>query len=167
MRFRIVLLTFTVFVQFILELTAGRIFLAPSLVPLVLVYFSENYGNIWAVDGAFWSGVVLDLLLHQPLGSSSLAFLTGLYAAKSFSKVSSGAGRGYLLSMMAITVSVSDTVFILAASRPIGSGFSPVLLIVIPRIVITVLTGALLLMTINRITEMRSRKVTGKLHVQG
>lgn len=167
MQFRVFLLAFTVILQFLLELTIGRIFIAPSLVPLLLVYLSENYGNIWAVDGAFWSGIVLDLLLHQPPGSSSLALLIGLFAAKTFSKLSSGEGRTYLLSMMTIAVLVSDTVFILVASKPIGSGFSPVLLLVVPRAVITVIIGALILSLTNLVTEIRSRKVTGRLHAQG
>ncbi len=166
MQFRILVLTFTVILQFLLELTIGRIFIAPSLIPLVLVYVSENYENMWTVDGAFWSGLALDLLLHQPPGSSSLSLLIGLFAARAFSKLSSGAGRSFLLSMIAIAVLVSDTVFILIASRPIGSGFSSMLLIVIPRMIITVITGALLLSVITWITEIKARKVTGKLHVQ-
>jgi hypothetical protein len=40
------------------------------------------------------------------------------------------------------------------------------LLIVIPRMIITVITGALLLSVITWITEIKARKVTGKLHVQ-
>ena len=167
MQFRVFFLAFTVIIQFLLEVTIGRIFVAPSLIPLLLVYLSENYGKIWAVDGAFWSGIVLDLLLHQPPGSSSLALLIGLFAAKIFSKLSSGEGRSYLLSMMAISVLVSDTVFILVASKPIGSGFSPVLLLVVPRAVITVIIGALILSITTWVTEIRSRRVTGRLHVQG
>lgn len=167
MRFKIFVLAFTVVLQFLLELTIGRIFIAPSLIPFVLVYLSENYGDIWAVDGAFWSGIVLDLLMHQPPGSSSLALISGLFVARLFRRMSSGEGISYLLSMTAIAVFVSDTVFILVASRPIGSGFSSVLLQIIPRTVLTVITGALILSVITWINEIRSRRVTGKLHVQG
>lgn len=144
-----------------MELTVGRVFVAPSLVPFILVYLSENYERMWAVDGAFWSGLCLDYLLHQPPGSSSLALLAGLYAARAFSRLSSGEGKGYLLSMTIIAVMVSDTVFILAAKRPIGSGFSSVLLPVIPRAVLTVIIGALLLTVTEWISGMRSRKVIG------
>ena len=161
MQIRLFVLAITVIIQFLLELTAGRMFAAPSLLPFVLVYLSENYERMWAVNGAFWSGLCLDLLLHQPPGSSSLALLAGLYAAKSFSKLSSGEGKGYLLSMTAIAVMVSDTVFILIASRPLGSGFSPLLLLVIPRVAFTVIIGALLLTVTERISEMKSRKVIG------
>ncbi len=150
-----------VIIQFLLELTAGRVFVAPSLVPFLLIYLSENYERMWAVNGAFWSGLCLDLLLHQPPGSSSLAFLAGMYAAKAFSKLSSGEGKGYLLSMTAIAVLVSDTIFILIASRPLGSGFSSVLLLVIPRVVLTVISGALILIVTEWISGMKSRKVTG------
>lgn len=161
MQARIFVLAAAVIIQFLLELTAGRVFVAPSLVPFVLVYLSENYERMWAVNGAFWSGLCLDLLLHQPLGSSSLAFLAGMYAAKAFSKLSSGEGKGYLLSMTAIAVLVSDTIFILIASRPLGSGFSSVLLLVIPRVVLTVIIGALILIVTEWISSMKSRKVTG------
>lgn len=161
MQVRILVLAFTLIIQFLLELTAGRVFLAPSLVPFLLVYLSENYEKMWAVDGAFWSGLCIDLLLHQPPGTSSLALLAGLYAAKAFSWLSSGEGKGYLLSMTAIAVMVSDTVFILVASRPVGSGFSSALLIVIPRVVFTVIVGVLLLTVTEWISGMRSRKVVG------
>ena len=161
MQIRIFVLAVAILTQFLMELTVGRLFIAPSLVPFVIVYLSENYEKMWAVNGAFWSGLCLDLLLHQPPGSSSLALLAGLYAAKAFSKLSSGEGKGYFLSMTAIAVLVSDTVFILVATRPLGSGFSSVLLLVIPRVILTVIIGALILTVIEWISEMRSRKVTG------
>ncbi len=161
MQIRIFVMAIAIMTQFLMELTAGRVFVAPSLLPFVLVYLSENYEKMWAVNGAFWSGLCLDLLLHQPPGSSSLALLAGLYAAKAFSKLSSGEGKGYLLSMTAIAVLVSDTVFILVATRPLGSGFSSVLLLVIPRMIFSVIIGALLLTVTDWISEMRSRKVTG------
>ena len=161
MQARIFILAVAVIIQFLLELTAGRVFVAPSLVPFVLVYLSENYEKMWAVGGAFWSGLCLDFLLHQPPGSSSLALLAGLYAAKAFSKLSSGEGKGYLLSMTAIAVLVSDTIFILIASRPLGSGFNSVLLLVIPRMIFTVIIGALILTVTEWVSDLRSRKVTG------
>ena len=161
MRIRFAALALTVVFQFMLELTAGRVFFAPSLIPFMLVYLSENFESGWAIDGAFWSGLCLDMLLHQPLGASSIAFLSGMYVAGLFSDVSSGEGRGYLLSMTAIAVLVSDTVFILIASRPIGSGFGPVLLKVFPRVILTTVTASLVLSTSEWMTGLRSRKVTG------
>lgn len=151
----------TVIFQFMLELTAGRIFIAPSLIPFMLVYLSENFESNWAVDGAFWSGLCLDLLLHQPAGSSSLAFLAGMYAAGLFSRVSSGEGSGYLMSMTVIAVLVSDAVFIIVASRPIGTGLSPALLKVFPRAGLTALTAGTILSGASWLTGFRSRKVTG------
>ncbi|MCD4701740.1 MAG: hypothetical protein K8S24_07770 [Candidatus Aegiribacteria sp.] len=161
MQVRILVLALAVIIQFLMELTIGRVFVAPSLLPFILVYLSENYERMWAVDGAFWSGLCLDYLLHQPPGSSSLALLAGLYAARAFSRLSSGEGKGYLLSMTIIAVMVSDTVFILAATRPIGSGFSSVLLLVIPRAVLTVIIGTLLLTVTEWISDKKSRKVIG------
>jgi hypothetical protein len=160
-QIRIFVVAILVIVQFMLELTFGRIFIAPSIVPFILVYFSENYETMWAVDGAFWCGFCLDLLLHQPPGSSSLALLAGLYAARVFSRLSSGEGRGYFLSMTAIAVFVSDTVFILAASRPLGSGFNSQLFLIVPRAVLTVIIGLIILTLIEWITGIRSRKVAG------
>jgi cell shape-determining protein MreD len=161
LQVRIFVLAIAVIIQFLMELTAGRVFVAPSIVPFVLVYLSENYEKMWAINGAFWSGFCLDLLMHQPPGSSSLALLAGLYAAKAFSKFLSGEGKGYLLSMTVIAVLVSDTVFILVATRPLGSGFNSVLFLVIPRVVLSVIIGALLLTVTELISDMRSRKVTG------
>ncbi len=161
MQARLFVLAIAVIIQFLLELVAGRVFVAPSIIPFVLVYLSENYEKVWAIDGAFWSGICLDLLMHQPPGSSSIALLAGLYAAKGFSKLSSGEGKSYLISMTVIAVLVSDMVFILVASRPLGSGFSSALLLVVPRVVLTVIIGTLLLTVTEWISNMRSRKVTG------
>ncbi|MBD3278186.1 MAG: hypothetical protein GF388_07800, partial [Candidatus Aegiribacteria sp.] len=108
---RVALLSVTVLVQFLLELTLGRLYVAPSLIPFCLVYLYENYGNVWSIEGAFWSGLCLDMLLHQPLGSSSIAFLAGLYAAELAARISSGAGRGYIVIMTVLAVLVSDSVF--------------------------------------------------------
>jgi len=160
-QLRILIVAFLVIVQFMMELTFGRIFIAPSLIPFILVYLSENYESMWAVDGAFWSGLCLDLLLHQPPGSSSLALLAGLFAARAFSRISSGEGRGYLLSMTAIAVLVSDAIFMIVASRPLGSGFSPMLIIAFLRAALTVVTGVIILTLIEWITGIRSRKVAG------
>jgi cell shape-determining protein MreD len=149
----------TVTVQFIMELTLGRVFFAPALVPFMLVYFSENFEGYWAVDGAFWSGLVLDLLLHQPVGCSSIALLLGMYVAGLFRSISSSEGRGYLLGMTMIATLVSDTVFILLASRPIGSGLGKQLLAVLPRLAVTTLFSAAILSAIAWTSSMRSRMV--------
>jgi hypothetical protein len=135
----------TVIIQFLMEVTLGRVFYAPSLVPFMLVYLSENFESFWSVDGAFWSGLALDSLLHQPLGSSSLALLAGMYVADRFGRISSGEGRGFLLGMTLIATAVSDTVFILLASRPLGTGFSSQLLVIFPRLAVTAFTTIILL----------------------
>ncbi len=161
MQFRLLLLSVTVVIQFLLELTVGRVLLAPSLLPLVLVYLAENHGRKWAVDGAFWSGLGLDLLLHQPLGSSSLAMLAGLYTAGILGEVSAGEGRGSFLLMVAVAVVVSDSVFIIVASRPFGSGFSSLLLLSLPRAVITTAFGALIISTGTWFAHIRAHRVSG------
>ncbi len=161
MQIRLLLLSVTVIIQFLLELTVGRVFLTPSLLPLVLVYFAENHGSRWAVDGAFWSGLCLDLLLHQPPGSSSLALLAGLYAAGILGEISAGEGRGSFLLMAAVAVVVSDSVFIIVASRPFGSGFSSMLLLSLPRLLITTVLGALIISASIWFTHIRAHRVSG------
>lgn len=159
MQKRTFALAFAVLLQFLLELTAGRVFVAPSIVPFMLVYLWEHHESFWAVDGAFWAGLCLDLLLHQPVGSSSIAFLTGMYAVSRLSRISAGGGRGYLIGMTSIAVAVSDTVFILVASRPVGSGFGPALLRVFPRVGLTALTAAAALFAASGLANLRSGKV--------
>ena len=145
MRSGVVLLTVSVIFQFLLELTLGRSFVAPSMLSLTLVYMTLNRGPAWAVDGAFWSGLCLDLLLHQPPGSTSLALITGLWVVRMLSRVSVGEGMGNVLAMTAVATIVSDSVFIVLASKPFGSGFGVLLLMVLPRALMTVACGGALL----------------------
>ena len=161
MQGRLFLLSATVVIQFLLELTVGRVLLAPSLLPLALVYLTENHGRKWAVDGAFWSGLCLDLLLHQPPGSSSLALLAGLYAARILGEISAGVGRGSFLLMVTVAVVVSDSVFIIVASRPFGSGFSSLLLLSLPRAAITTAFGALIISAGTWYANIRAHRVSG------
>lgn len=142
---RVILLGFAVVLQFLLELTLGRIFFSPSLVSLTLVYLTLGHGPDWAVDGAFWSGICLDLLLHQPPGASSLALLSGLWTVRMLSRVSSGEGGGNLLLMTAAAVIVTDAVFIILATKPFGAGFGSQLLLVFPRAVLTVAFAGVLM----------------------
>ena len=113
----IALLAAAVVMQFLLELTLGRIFVAPSVLSLALVYLMLNRGTRWSIDGAFWSGLCLDLLLHQPPGASSLALMGGLYVSRRIAGASAGESRMMLLVLTAITSLVSDAVFILVGLR--------------------------------------------------
>lgn len=161
MSIKVVLLCATVMVQFLLEVTLGRIFFAPSLIPFCLVFLYENYGNVWSIEGAFWSGLCLDLLLHQPPGSSSIAFLAGLYAADLAGRISAGAGRGYIVVMTVLAVLVSDSVFIVIASRPFGTGFGPVLLRIFPRAALSAAAAALILYLSAFFGRIRSSRFPG------
>jgi len=161
MRSGILLLAGAVIFQFMLELTIGRIALAPSMLPLALVYLGENRGGNWTIDGAFWSGLCIDLLLHQPPGSTSIALLTGLAAATWLGRFSAGEGIGNLILMTAAAVAVSDIVFIIVASRPFGSGLNTHLLLAFPRALLTAGFGALLLALGNWVSEMRERRAVG------
>ncbi len=138
---RLLILGAAVIAQFIIELAPGRGWFTPSLLPLLLLYLSENHGAAWGVDGAFWAGLALDLLLHQPPGASSLALLLGLRASFLIMGSSAGEERVYLLAAVASAVVVSDGVFVLLASRPVGAGLPQGLLIALSRALVTTALG--------------------------
>lgn len=141
----ILLLSCAVVIQFILELTIGRIFTAPSVIPLLLVYLTFNHGDSWAIDGAFWSGLSIDMLMHQPIGASSLAFLCGMYTVRVLKRQSASETRIFFLIAVGIAVGVSDIVFILAASRPFAVGVLMTLFEIIPRVLLSLLAGITIL----------------------
>jgi len=132
-----ILLVLTVIVQFLLEVTLGRVFVAPNLLSLALVYLMLNRSTRWSIDGAFWSGLCLDLLLHQPLGASSLALMCGLYISRRLAGASAGESRVMLLVLTALASIVSDSIFIVIASLSRGWHAGQNVLIVIPRAIIT------------------------------
>jgi len=161
LRVRIAVLSLVVLVQFLLELTLGRIFYAPSILPFILLYFQENYEKFWATAGAFWSGLVLDLLLHQPPGATSLSLLAAMYVAQLLSGVSSGEGKLYITGLSAVTVLISDFIFIILAARPLGSGFGPLLLRVFPRVAVSSAAIFTILWIMTLFMGRRARRVTG------
>jgi len=140
----IVLLVLTVIVQFLLEVTLGRVLVAPNLLSLALVYLMLNRSTRWSIDGAFWSGLCLDLLLHQPLGASSLALMCGLYISRRLAGASAGESRVMLLVLTALASIVSDSIFIVVASLSRGWHAGQNILIVIPRAIVTLGFGVLL-----------------------
>lgn len=140
----IVLLVLTVIVQFLLEVTLGRVLVAPNLLSLALVYLMLNRSTRWSVDGAFWSGLCLDLLLHQPLGASSLALMCGLYISRRLAGASAGESRVMLLVLTALASIVSDSIFIVVASLARGWHAGQNVLVVVPRAIITLGFGILL-----------------------
>jgi len=139
-----VLLVLTVIVQFLLEVTLGRVLVAPNLLSLALVYLMLNRSTRWSIDGAFWAGLCLDLLLHQPLGASSLALMCGLYISRRLAGASAGESRVMLLVLTALASIVSDSIFIVVASLSRGWYAGQNVLIVIPRAIITLGFGILL-----------------------
>ena len=131
-----------VFLQFLLELVLGRLLVAPNLLCIVLVYLLLNRGLYWSVEGAFWCGLVLDCLLHQPLGSSSLALIIGLQSGRLILASLSSESRAVFFLTVGVVSLVSDTSAILLASRPFLSHFSWSWLIVVPRSLATVVVAA-------------------------
>ena len=139
MRFSVrdqTIVALTVAVQFMLEVTLGRVLAAPNILVPVLVYLALNREPRWHVQGkAFFSGLSLDLLTHQPPGTSSLSMILGILAARRLLSATIAAGEVsfYLHSVLASIF--SDLLFILLASRPPGAYFGIGTLLVIPRAV--------------------------------
>lgn len=144
-------------VQLLLEVTLGRVFRAPNVLALVLTYLSINYGNVWSIDSAFWAGVTLDLLLHQPLGASSLGLLAGLQASRLLIAAAPGGNRMTIVLSGAFAGLVYDVVFLLAASRPFLHGLGSQLLPVAARLLMTLVAGILFIFVATALSSLRVR----------
>lgn len=128
-----------IIVQFLLEVTLGRVFVAPAVLVPVLVYLSLSDSDYWVIEGAFWSGFAMDLLLHQPVGVSSLAMLAGIAVSGRLLRVTTGALEMTFVFNALLASIATDLIFIFLASRPVGSGFSAASLLILPRIMLPVL----------------------------
>jgi len=124
----------TVIIQFLMEVTLGRLLFAPNLLVPMLVFLGMNRDSGWGIQGAFFTGLCLDLLTHQPPGTSSLSMILGILAARSLLSATTAAGAVSFYSHAAIASVVSDILFILLASRPPGLFFGQRMLFVFPRI---------------------------------
>lgn len=144
-------------VQLLLEVTLGRVFRAPNVLALVLTYLSINYGNVWSIDSAFWAGVTLDLLLHQPLGASSLGLLAGLQASRLLIAAAPGGNRMTIVLSGAFAGLVYDVVFLLAASRPFLHGLGSHVLPVAARLLMTLVAGILFISVATALSSLRVR----------
>ena len=126
-----------VFGQFLLELTLGRHLPAPNLICIVLVYLMVNRGAFWSVDGAFWAGLVLDGLLRQPLGASSLALILALQTGRAILSSLSSDNRVVFFLTIGVISLIADVSGLILVSRPFLSSFSLRWLAVLPRSVLT------------------------------
>lgn len=136
--------TLVVIVQFLMEVTLGRLLFAPNLLVPMLVYLGMNRDSGWDIQGAFFTGLCLDLLNHQPPGTSSLAMILGILAARSVLSTTTAAGAVSFYSHAALASVVSDVLFIVLASRPPGLFFGHGVLYVFPRILVPLLFLAVL-----------------------
>ena len=128
-----------VLIQFLMEVTFGRVLIAPAVLVPVLVYLSISREDYWSIEGAFWSGFALDLLLHQTPGTTSLAMLLGIALSRWLLEITTGAVKMTFVAG-ALTASVfTDLFFILLASSPPGSGFSVSTVLILPRIILPIL----------------------------
>jgi len=128
-----------VLVQFLLEVTLGRAIVAPAVLVPVLVYLSLSRSDFWAIEGVLISGLVLDILLHQLPGVSSLSMLCGIAMSDMLLKITTGALRMTFVVNALIASLLSDILFILLAARPFGSGFGPATLLIVPRVLFPLL----------------------------
>jgi len=129
----------TVIIQFLMEVTLGRLLFAPNLLVPMLVFLGMNRDSGWGIQGAFFTGLCLDLLTHQPPGTSSLSMILGILAARSLLSATTAAGAVSFYSHAAIAAVVSDILFILLASRPPGLFLGQRMLLVFPRILVPLL----------------------------
>lgn len=120
-------------IQFLSELTLGRIFISPNFLTLFLVYMMVNRGQFWAVGGAFWAGIIIDGLLHQPLGVSSLALLVAIQAGRILLASFSSQNRLVFFITVATVTFITDISVLILASKPFLASFSWTWLAVIPR----------------------------------
>jgi len=141
-------------VQFLLEVSLGRIVAAPAILVPVLVYLSLSDSDYWSIEGALWSGFAIDLLLHQPVGVSSTAMLSGIALSRWILRATTGAlEMTFVINALAASI-LSDLFFIFLAARPVGSGFSTSSLLIVPR----VLFSLFLFLSIPIIFGRRSRE---------
>ncbi len=125
--------------QFLLEATLGRVVTAPAILVPVLVYLSLSHSNYWSIEAAFWSGFAIDLLLHQPIGVSSIAMLTGIALSRWILRVTTGAlDMTFVINAFLASI-LSDLFFIFLAARPVGSGFGISTLLIVPRVLFSLL----------------------------
>lgn len=153
-----VLVVGAVIAQLLLEVTAGRLLQAPNILALVLTYLAINYGDVWSIEGAFWSGASLDLLLHQPIGCTSLGLLAGLLAGRLLLAAAPGENRLTLVLSGALAGLVCDVVFVLCAARPLFSGYGPGIGAIATRSALTVLTGFVFTTLATAVSALRTRR---------
>ena len=84
-----------------------------------------------------------------------------MYVAQLLSGVSSGEGKLYITGLSAVTVLISDFIFIILAARPLGSGFGPLLLRVFPRVAVSSAAIFTILWIMTLFMGRRARRVTG------
>lgn len=130
--------------QLLCEVTLGRLSAAPDLVALVLMYLTINRGGAWSTAGAFWAGAATDLLLHQPVGCTSLGLILGLRAGRIVLETLPGDSRPAFVVAGVAAAAVSDTVFVAAATRPFLTGIDAGALVLVPRVLATLAAAVLL-----------------------
>lgn len=104
--------------QFLLEasLPSG---LVPNVMLLALIYLHHRRGYRWRVDGAFWSGLLLGLMLKQQPGAYALAAMASVSIAASVR--GSLARRSSLSTLMEVLVAglIFDLIIVLLLGRPV------------------------------------------------
>jgi cell shape-determining protein MreD len=110
-----------VLAQFLLEVVLPAR-LVPNVLLLSLIYLYHHNGYRWRVDGAFWAGLALGLMLRQPPGAYSLAALLAL--ALSAGVRGALARRSPLSTLLEVLVASAafDLLVVLLLARPVLVG---------------------------------------------
>lgn len=134
-----IVVVLVVIVQFLMEVTLGRLLVAPNILVPLLVYLVMNRDTGWGIQGAFFSGLCLDLLTNHTPGTSSLAIILGILAAQSLLSTTTAMGGISFYSHAGLASIFSDVLFMLFASSPPGAYFGTRVLLVVPRAAVTLL----------------------------
>jgi len=111
--------------------------LVPNLLVLALVYLYHHNGIRWRIDGAFWSGLFLGLMLRQPPGVYSLAALLALALAAAVRGALSRRSSLSTLFEVLLASLVFDLVVVLLLSRPVLVGLPAFLSPLVWRMMMT------------------------------
>lgn len=144
--------------QLLLEVTLGRLSAAPDIVALVLMYLTINRGGAWSTAGAFWAGAATDMLLHQPLGCTSLGLILGLRAGRLVLDTLPGDSRPAFVVAGVAAAAVTDGVFVAAATRPLLTGIDAGALVLVPRVLATLAAAVLLVAAVPLVGLFRAAR---------
>lgn len=133
-----------VILQFLMEVTLGRLLVAPNVLVPLLVYLAMNRDTAWGIQGAFFAGLCIDLLTSHTPGTSSLSMILGILAAQGLLSTTTAMGGISFYAHAGLASVFSDVLFMLFASRPPGAYLGTRVLLVVPRALVPIVAVVLL-----------------------